>query len=379
MSDVRRVALLSDRFPPDPGGLARAVRRIAGGLAARGLQVDVFALDDSQAPGAARWDDVAGAPGLRVCRLGAQRREDDTGAQLFELLVAAHSRAPYQVVHGFYLLRAGFLAAYAARYLGLRAVVSARGNDLDRAPFEPAARAGILYALEAAHVVTAVSHELARKARALAPGARVTVVANGVDTALFRPLERDERRRAELALDGRAVIGFSGELRVKKGLQPLFEGLARLAESRAVALLAVGGVRRDDEGLLALLRKRHPRVAVALTDWREPHELPALYGLMDVFVHPSLRDGLPNAALEAMACARPVVASTAGGLPDVLRDGVDGLLVAPGDAEALAVALAGLLDDPARAAALGRSARQRVADEFTPERETQRYLDLYRD
>ncbi len=371
-----RLAFVSDRFPPDPGGLARAVRRIAGGLAARGHSVDVFAIAEGQTPGAALWEDVS--PGLRVCRVGAQRREDDTAAQLFDVLCAAHRRDAYDVVHGFYLVRAGFVAAYAGRYLGLRALVSARGNDLDRALFDPATRAGTLRALDLADVVTAVSHDLARKARALAPQARVEVVANAVDADLFRPLARDARLLAELALEGCAVVGFCGELRLKKGLVPLLEALTRLAETRRVALLVVGGVRRDDEGLLALFRKRQARVALALRDWREPHELPPLYALMDVFAHPSLRDGLPNAALEAMACGRPIVATAAGGLPDALRDGVEGRLVEPGDAVALAAALAELLDDPARAAALGARARERVRRDFTPERELQRYLDIYR-
>lgn len=289
----------------------------------------------------------------------------------------AHRRAPYDAAHGFYLVRAGFLAAFCGRYLGLRTVVSARGNDLDRAVFDPAARAGVLRALDLCDVVTAVSHDLARKARALAPRARVEVVANGVDATLFRPLPADAGRRAELALEGRAVVGFSGELRVKKGLVPLLDALGRLSETRALALLAVGGVRRDDEGLLALLRRRHPRLAVALLDWREPADLPALYALMDVFAHPSLRDGLPNALLEAMACARPVVAADAGGIPDVVAHGAQGLLVGPGDADALTAALSTLLDDQRRAAALGQAAREIVARDFTPEREIERYLALY--
>ena len=372
-----RLAFVADRFPPDVGGLARAVRRIAGGLAARGHAVDVFCVGGEE-PGAAPWLEESGAAGLRVCRVGAQRREDDTGAQLFDLIVAAQRRARYDAIHGFYLVQAGFIAAYAGRYLGIRSLVGARGNDLDRAPFDPTARAGILRALDLADVVTAVSHDLARKARALQPQAQVEVVANGVDTGLFRPLARDERRRAALALEGRAIVGFSGELRVKKGLVPLVDALGRLSETRPLALLLAGGVRRDDEGLLALLRRRHPRLAVAALDWCEPAELPARYALMDVFVHPSLRDGLPNALLEAMACARPVVAAAAGGIPDALRDGEQGLLVEPGDAEALGAAIARLLDDREAARRLGAAARRRVASEFTLEREVSGYLRVYR-
>lgn len=370
-----RVALLSDRFPPQPGGLARAVARIARGLLDHGWEVEVLALSDALAPGAAQED--TGVPAPRVLRLGASKRPDDTQAALFDLLVARHRQAPFDVVHGFYLVRAGFLAAYAGRYLGARTLVSARGNDLDRALFDPLAQASVLHALQHAHVVTAVSQELGRKARALAPQARIEVVPNGVDSQLFRPLDAPAAVRRDLALAGREVIGFSGELRRKKGLVPLFQALALLAERRPITLLALGGVRADDEALLTLLRRQHPRVPVALLPYREPEALAELHALMDVCVHPSLHDGLPNALLEAMACARPIVATTAGGIPDVLRDRCEGLLVEPGDVPALAGAIESLLDDREQARRYGVAARARVLAEFSPARESARYLALY--
>src|SRR4029077_19007121 len=101
--------------------------------------------------------------------------------------------------------------------------------------------------------------------------------------------------------------------------------------------------------------------------------------LMEVFVHPSLRDGLPNALLEAMACARPVVAARAGGIPDVVRDGLDGLLVAPGSVDELCAGIAAVLDDASRAAALGRAARARVISDFSPQSELRAYRELYRE
>ena len=87
-------------------------------------------------------------------------------------------------------------------------------------------------------------------------------------------------------------------------------------------------------------------------------DVPRLLAAADVFVLASDREGLPIAVLEAMAAARPVVATAVGNLPDVIRDGATGRLVPPGDCAALAAALAELLGDPQRAAGMGEAARE---------------------
>ncbi|MCM2258325.1 MAG: glycosyltransferase family 4 protein [Vicinamibacteria bacterium] len=372
-----RVALLADRFTPDPGGLSVAAARIARQLVEVGAAVETFALGDDLPPGAQRLDELGDC--VPVWRLGPARDPEETQALLFERLAARHDEAPFDVIHGLYLVRSGFLAAYAGRYLDVPSVVSARGNDLDRAIHDPGRAAHVLRALDLASAVTAVSAELARKARALSPQARVEVVPNGVDTWVFHPVPHDEQLHATLELAGRAVIGFAGELRHKKGLTTLLPALAKLAEKRPVTLLAAGGVRSDAAGYVELFQRRHPEVRLALLPQRSGPELPPVYALMDVFVHPSLRDGMPNALLEAMACGRPVVGASAGGIPDVLGDGGCGLLVPPGDVDALVAAIESLLDDRPRAEALANAARERVAREFTPEREAKRYLSLFRE
>ncbi len=94
-------------------------------------------------------------------------------------------------------------------------------------------------------------------------------------------------------------------------------------------------------------------------------DLPALLPGVDVVVHPAQREGLGVALLEAMSAGVPVVASRAGGIVDVIRDGVDGLLVPPGDGTALAAALDRMLADEPWRRAIGSAARQRIADRFS--------------
>jgi glycosyltransferase involved in cell wall biosynthesis len=98
---------------------------------------------------------------------------------------------------------------------------------------------------------------------------------------------------------------------------------------------------------------------------------------MDVFVHPSLRDGLPNAVLEAMACGKTVIATPVGGVLDVMKDGVNGILVKVNDADELAQKIAEVLSQPEKREAIGRSARETVLHRCTLENELQANLDVY--
>ena len=125
--------------------------------------------------------------GSVIHRFGVHKRTDDTLQAWFELLVRTHRQDPFDLIHAYFLTQAGFVAVFAGNYLGLPTVVSARGNDLERAIFDPARAAHVLFALREASAVTTNSSDLARKARALVPALDVRVIPNGIDIELFRP------------------------------------------------------------------------------------------------------------------------------------------------------------------------------------------------
>jgi glycosyltransferase involved in cell wall biosynthesis len=385
------VLILTDKYPPDAGGLAVSTRRLARGLTHAGHAVCVSEPATSVAPGSVVTSDD---DNVTVHRMGAHRRADDTLSDWFDHIVALHTVHRFDVIHAMYVTQPAFVAVTAARYLGLPSVISARGNDLDRTAFDPGKFSQIAWSLQNADAVTAATNDLVRKARALAPGIEPHWIPNGADTALFSPGLRDEALASSLGLDAAPVIAFVGEARQKKGLTillPAFAQLCSISLSRTLAaqasttntwqhpptLILIGGVRKDDEPVLQVFQRQNPTLNIRVVPNMAHEELPAYYRLADVLVIPSLRDGMPNSLLEGMACERAIVASNVGGMPDVLRHGENGVLVPPGDVNALTDALLELLTDPSRRARLGRAARATVESEFPPAREIERNLEIY--
>ena len=174
------------------------------------------------------------------------------------------------------------------------------------------------------------------------------------------------------------MLGFVGELREKKGLKTLLDAYATVSKKYSVALLIVGEVRAgEDKQLFDEFRKANSNLQIRVTGYISPQSLPAYYSLIDVFVHPSLRDGMPNAVLEAMACEKAVVATPVGGVLDVVKDRENGLTVPANDAESLSKAIIELLDDQALRVRLGKSARETIQKEFTLQKELDGNLSVY--
>jgi glycosyltransferase involved in cell wall biosynthesis len=206
--------------------------------------------------------------------------------------------------------------------------------------------------------------------------AALVTLYNGVDaSALARPTGGDRVRR-ELGLTaGQPVVGVIGNLLPVKGHVHLVRAAARLVGAYPDVAILLSGRPIQQAELEAEARTLGVERHVRFLGFRD--DVPALLDAMDVFVLPSLSEGLSLALLEAMAAAKPVVATRVGGNPELVVDGETGHLVPPRDPDALATAIARVLADRAAAARLGRQARQRVLDEFSVERMVGRYEALY--
>ena len=370
-----KIALLSEKYTPDIGGLAISSGRLAKLLHSAGHQIRIFA-PTSNLP--ASETQTLTHEEISVTRFGTHKRVDDTLVDWFELLVTEHQSEPFDILHAYFLPQAGFVAAYAGKYLDIPSIVSARGNDLERAVFDPPRMAHIFYALQHATAVTTNTTEMVKKAQALVPGLDVTLIPNSVDAAHFRPFPKNHVLAEALDLGHLPVIGFVGELREKKGIRTLLQAYSMVNKNQSVAMLILGNIRPGDEKkVFDEFQRANPNTRIIITGFISPADLPQYYALLDVLVMPSLRDGLPNALLEGLACGKAVVATPVGGIADVIIDGENGRLIPAQDAEALASALIGILaDDPLRSR-LGRVGREAVVNKFPYQEELDRNLALY--
>jgi glycosyltransferase involved in cell wall biosynthesis len=160
---------------------------------------------------------------------------------------------------------------------------------------------------------------------------------------------------------GQPLVGSIGNLRRIKNHQLLIEAMARVVEREPAARAVLVGQSLNSEPdypaeLEGEIRRRGLDHAVHLAGFRD--DVGAVLQRLDILCLTSHSEGMPNAVLEAMAAGRPVVAVRVGGVPELIQHGVNGLIVPPGDAGALAEALLELLQDPERAAAMGREGRR---------------------
>jgi L-malate glycosyltransferase len=199
------------------------------------------------------------------------------------------------------------------------------------------------------------------------------VIPNGIPE---RHGERMPLRRELGVRDDELLITCVGNLYPVKGHDVLLAALAQLPPELPWRLAIAGRPEDAEPGLRATIAERGWERRAHLLGSRR--DVPDVLAAADVFCHPSRAEALPLAVLEAMFAARPIVASSVGGIPEVVREGVDGLLVPPEDPAALAAALRRALEGAPFRASLGAHARERALARYSLDEMTNAYERLYR-
>jgi glycosyltransferase involved in cell wall biosynthesis len=208
----------------------------------------------------------------------------------------------------------------------------------------------------------------------------VHVIPNGIDIELFdRSEQLDFRSRFDLPRD-RPLVFFAGRMERRKGIHLMPEIAAAILERHEAALVLAGQdlFNYVAETLLPSLAGRRLRGSIHFLGKLDLASVRSGLRQSDIFLLPSLWENCPYSCLEAMAAGRAIVSTDQGGMPELIRDGENGLLAANGDASAYVAALDRLLADAALRARLGAEARRTIEHGFTDVQIAERSADLYR-
>jgi glycosyltransferase involved in cell wall biosynthesis len=401
MDRPRRIAFLSEHASPlallggeDAGGQNVYVDEVSRNLGRLGYAVDVFTRrDDPDVPDVVDW-----APGVRVVHLAAGPRQHLPKDQIWPFMPAfraallrfmAHDGARYDLLHGNFWM-SGWVAASVRRHLAIPAVqiFHAMGKTKQRhqgaADTSPTERIDVELS-----VVRAVERLIAQcpseRAELIddygADPRKVVVIPSAVDVETFRPVPRDEARRA-LGLDTHElIVVYVGRMVPRKDVRNVVRAVARLTRQAdrvcpplpPVQLLLVGGETREPDPARTPEIGELQRLAAALgiadrvrfAGKQQQDVLRYFYSAGDVAVTTPWYEPFGLTPVEAMACGRPVIGAAVGGITYTIADGETGFLVPPRDPEALAACLQRLLAQPELRARMGRAARARVERDFT--------------
>jgi glycosyltransferase involved in cell wall biosynthesis len=222
--------------------------------------------------------------------------------------------------------------------------------------------------------VVAVSDEV--KQRLLKAGVRddkIHLIRNGIDLRPFNNVSPSLPNARQG--DHPPIVGLVGRLSIEKGVDIFMHAAAHVVAELPSTKFVVVGEGPDRDKLESLIDTLNLRQSVTMLGRRD--DMPSVYASLDIMVSASRQEGLPMAILEGMASSLPIIATPAGDVPVMVRDGQTGVMVPPENPASLASAIVALLRDPTRRERLGTAARKLIEDEFSADRMTADYLRVY--
>lgn len=382
-----RILYVCNEYPPAPhGGIGSVVQTLARGVAARGHEAIVVGLDPTRSQSGWTSDGL-----VDVCRIAASAQRSPTlhwrGRSWSLTQVQASRNLSNHLDRLIKVIKPDLVESHdwsgpLWSHPGAPLVVRLHGCSLAHA-LVPGGTAGRVdhylerRNLRMADALTAVSRDIAvrtSRAAGIDIGSIVRIY-NGVDTEKFGRVPGPQSD---------AEVLFPGTVSERKGIREIFAALpgihARVPSARFtfVGRLPPGG---SDSKLLRQLNSGLPpavREHVHFTGPRPYDEMPAIYSRSTVAVFASLSEAFGMACVEAMACETPVVMTARGSGPEIVTDGVSGLLVDPNDTDRLATAVVELLEDPALRHRLATAARGQVEQQFNATVQIETNLDFYR-
>lgn len=344
-------------------GGARQVAYLLEGMAARGLGTVLIC-----PPGAEIGRHGRGLAGVEVREIPCSG-DVDLGF-VWRLRTALKDIRP-DLIHLHSRRGADVLGPLAARLAGVPAVLSRRVDNPENRLW-----AAIKYRLPARTIC--ISEGIARVlADCGAPADRLRVARSALDPEPWRHGESREQFCHDFGRDPtRLQLGIVAQLIDRKGHRLLFEALAQCSTRESLQLTVFGRGPREAD-LRALAQSLGLGEAIHFAGFRD--DMPRWMGALDLLVHPATMEGLGIALLQASAAGVPIIACRAGGMPEAVRDGRNGLLIEPGDGPALVSAIDRLAGDAALRRQLGDGGRALIDAEFSVAAMVERNVQVYRE
>jgi len=346
---TRNVLHILGTAQPESTGMARIVRTLAEGLDPQQYRIHALFLG-----GSGPLMDVLQQAGVPARSLVWRRgMRDPIGAWRFWRRLRSQK---FAIIH---LHFGGRSVCWLARSATQARII----RHLHGRILEPQGLAPVYFSTRGVDAVVAVSQAVASR------------VVDGPARVIYAGLSLPPGELPQHRARSEIIIGTAGRLVELKGIEYLISAVAALRREFPAVRVEIAGSGPQHEKLEEAITQRGLGEQVKILGWID--DLPTILSRWDVFVMPSLEEGFPIAALDAMAASLPVVATSVGGIPELIEDGKSGWLVPPRDAEALASRLRLLLCDPELRLSMGEAGYTRVRDRFSAARMTESFARLY--
>lgn len=374
---MKGVVMLVNEFPPAPvGGAERQVERLAGYLAREGLDIQVITRSFAECP---RVETRNGYRIIRIRQVGPGKMRT-LSFVIGALLAILLRRNSFDVLHAHLAFSPAAVAALAGRLLGKAVVVKfgTGGASSEIAVSRKSWRGQLRLAILRRWVDVYVALTDEMKTELIQTGfdrSRIVRMSNGIDAAEFAPAEDREQAKAAVSFGGMVLVLFAGRLVAIKGLPILLQAFGTVVRDCDRVRLIVAGEGDQRAALESAVERQRLRPYVQFVG--KVSDMGPYLRAADIFVLPSLGEGISNSLLEAMSAGLACIASRVGGAVELLDNGNCGILVAPNDAGQLAEALSTLVNQRQEVVRLGSLARERVLQLYDFSSVAAKYIELY--
>ncbi len=372
---MKGVMMLINLFPPFGGGTERQAERLAAYLTQRNVYAGFITrkLDDSNSVEVKHGFEI-----FRIPKLGPGKVKSLSfiAGAFFTMIRRSKS---FDILHAHLAFAPAVAACIAGKMLGKKVIVkfgnSGEFGDLHELRRTWRGRLALAIIRRWADACIALTGEIETEMlEAGFPPARIVRMINGVNTVVFYPSADKQTAKAVLHQIGMTLLLFTGRLTAQKALPDLFLALKQVTGKFVNVHLFLVGEGEEQQSLAALAADLGIASHVTFAGRRDSVKM--YLDAADIFVLPSLGEGISNSLLEAMSSGLACIATNVGGSVEALADGA-GILISPNNVEQLADAILRLIADPKEMECLGKQARQRVVERYDLDAVGKRYFDLY--